>query len=176
MRLIALTFAFLCLIPLAATADSRINVRNDLTVVQAARPGQPHCVATSRDDARQALEATNALRRQHGLRPLRVNAALAAAAAGHACDMAARGLMTHEGRAGGGPAQRARAAGFQPRTTAENIAAGPFTLERVVAEWNRSPGHMGNILLPQIRDFGIGRAVAEDGKTVFWAAVYAAPR
>lgn len=160
----------------AAGADARINVRSDLTVVQAAQPGVPSCLATSRAEAEAALAATNALRRQHGLRPLRVNAALTAAATNHACEMAARGLMSHEGRGNTGPAQRVRAAGFQPRLTAENIAAGPFTLERVVAEWNRSPGHMGNILVPQMRDFGIGRAVAADGRTVFWTAVYAVPR
>ena len=72
--------------------------------------------------------------------------------------------------------QRVKGAGYRPAVTAENIAAGPFDLARVLAAWNRSPGHLGNIMLPPVSDFGIGHAVAADGKTIFWAAVYAAPK
>ena len=60
--------------------------------------------------------------------------------------------------------------------TAENIAAGHFDLNRVLHEWNVSTGHHANIVIPQMRHMGIGEAVGADGKTRFWAAVYAAPR
>lgn len=159
----------------AAAEPHRISVRTDLTIVQAAQPGRPSCGMIAPEDAQGALAETNALRRAHGLAPLRVNRALSLSAANHACEMAARGLMTHEGLNGSGPGQRARQAGLSPAMTAENIAAGPFNRERVVMEWARSAGHRGNILIPQMREFGIGSALASDGRTVFWAAVYAAP-
>lgn len=144
--------------------------------VQASAPGRASCPATSATEARAAADATNAARRARGLGPVVPNAALSAAAAKHACDMAARGLMTHVGTSTKGPSQRVKALGYTPSITAENIAAGPFGLGRVLGEWNASSGHLANILIPQLREVGIGRAVGSDGRTVFWAAVYGAPR
>ncbi len=89
--------------------------------------------------------------------------------------MARRGVMAHHGSRTSGPAQRVKARGYRPSVTAENIAAGRFGLDGVLQAWNSSPGHLGNILIPQLRDYGIGHAIAADGKTVFWTAVYAAP-
>lgn len=144
--------------------------------VQASAPGRASCPATSAAETRAAAEATNAARRARGLAPVAPNATLSAAAARHACDMAARGLMTHTGTSTKGPSQRVKALGYTPRITAENIAAGPYGLGRVLNEWNSSSGHLANILIPQLRDVGIGRAVGSDGRTVFWSAVYGAPR
>lgn len=144
--------------------------------VQATAPGRASCLTTSAGQQAAGVAATNALRRSRGLGPVSPNAALAQAAARHACDMAERGRMTHAGSRSAGPSDRVKALGYAPSVTAENIAAGPFDLDRVLAEWNASPGHVGNIVIPQMRDFGIGQAVAADGRTRFWAAVYAAPR
>lgn len=144
--------------------------------VQASAPGRASCLATTAAETRAAAEATNAARRARGLAPVVPNATLSVAAARHACDMAARGLMTHTGTSTKGPSQRVKAVGYAPRITAENIAAGPYGLDRVLGEWNRSSGHLANILIPQLRDVGIGRAVGADGRTVFWSAVYGAPR
>lgn len=144
--------------------------------VQATAPGNALCLATSPAENAAAARATSRQRAAGRLPPVRADARLAKAAARHACDMAGRGLMTHEGRRTRGPAQRVKGAGYRPAVTAENIAAGPFDLAGVLRAWGGSSGHLGNIMLPPVADFGIGRAIAADGRTVFWAAVYAAPK
>lgn len=138
--------------------------------------GNATCLATSSSQNSHGAAVTNAARRNAGLPAVQPNAVLAQVAARHACDMAQRGRMTHKGSKTSGPGPRVKAAGYAPMVTAENIAAGPFSQERVLAEWNASGGHLANMLIPQVRDYGIGQAIGPDGKTRFWAAVYAAPR
>jgi len=144
--------------------------------VQAAPPGAAQCIATSSAENAAAAQATSRQRAAGNLPPVRANARLAKAAAQHACDMARRGVMAHQGSRTKGPSQRVKGEGYRPRVTAENIAAGPFDLATVLATWNQSSGHLSNIMLPHVADFGIGKAVGSDGKTIFWAAVYAAPQ
>lgn len=141
--------------------------------VAVAGAGEAQCPATSAAMAARALAATNAARRAAGGQPLEGNATLDRAAAAHACDMARRGVMSHQGTTTSGPMARAKAAGYRPRLIAENIAAGRFDLAGVLAQWQASPKHRANMLLPSVRDFGIGMATAADGKTTFWTAVYA---
>lgn len=144
--------------------------------VQASAPGKAQCLATSSAENAAAAAATNAARRAAGLAAVRPDPVLARAAASHACDMAQRGLMAHRGSSSSGPAARVKSLGYAPQLTAENIAAGPFSLSRVLGEWNRSGGHLQNIRIPQVQEVGIGRAIGSDGRTVFWSAVYAAPK
>lgn len=138
--------------------------------------GAAACVAPGAAETAAAVAATNSARASRGLAPVRGSAVLSAAAAQHACDMARRGRMTHQGSGGGGPSQRLKARGYRPAVTAENIAAGPYDLTEVLAAWSGSAGHRANILIPQLREVGIGQAVGADGHTRFWSAVYAAPR
>lgn len=174
-RLISLTLAaaMLAAVPVAART---ITVRTDRDVVQVSAPGKARCMATPATENAAAARFTTTRRAGQSLRPVRPNARLAQAAAKHACDMAQRGLMAHHGSRTTGPAQRVKAAGYRPSITAENIAAGPFDIGQVLGIWNKSPGHLKNMLLPQVSEYGIGKAIGADGKTVFWAAVYAAPR
>lgn len=144
--------------------------------IAVARPGQAQCPATSAAMGAAALASTNAQRAQSGQPPLRLNEALNRSAAAHACDMARRGTMTHAGSAASGPMARASAKGYRASFISENIAAGRFDLAGTLGQWGASPGHRANVTRPQARDFGIGMAVAADGKTTFWAAVYAQPR
>lgn len=138
--------------------------------------GQVQCMETSADLNALGAQSTTEIRRARGLANVRPNAKLADAAARHACDMARRGQMTHHGSTTKGPMQRVKAVGYRPRLTAENIAAGRFGANGVLAAWEASRGHLDNILIPQVQDMGIGRAIGADGKTEFWAAVYGAPR
>lgn len=138
--------------------------------------GRATCLATTPAANSLGASATNAVRRGAGLPPMRPDPLLAQVAARHACDMARRGRMTHKGSSTAGPGPRVKAAGYSPSVTAENIAAGPFSLNRVLAEWNASGGHRANMVIPQLRDYGIGQAIGPDGRTQFWAAIYAAPR
>lgn len=144
--------------------------------VQVTDAGRATCLSTTPDQNRQGAEATNLVRRNAGLAPMRPVPLLARVAADHACDMARRGRMTHRGSSTKGPGPRVKAAGYAPSVTAENIAAGPFSLDRVLAEWNGSGGHRANMVIPQLRDYGLGQAIGPDGRTRFWAAIYAAPR
>ncbi|WP_254368123.1 CAP domain-containing protein [Paracoccus sp. Z118] len=149
---------------------------DDPHAMQLLDAGQATCRPTTAAENAAGVAATNRARAARGLGPVRADARLAEAAAKHACDMAQRGRMTHIGSSTHGPSPRVKAAGYAPSVTAENIAAGHFDLNRVLAEWNQSSGHLSNIVIPQVRDFGIGSAVGADGKTRFWAAVYGAPR
>ena len=51
-----------------------------------------------------------------------------------------------------------------------------FDLDGTLAQWSASPGHRANIVLPMMREYGVGEALSADGKTAFWAAVYSDPR
>lgn len=169
--------ALLCCVALGACGGHTApGAARDPHDVQATAPGAAVCVQPSATQNAVGAQATNAVRSSAGLPPVRPNMLLAQVAAEHACDMAGRGLMTHRGSKSSGPGPRVKARGYAPLLTAENIAAGPFDLSRVLSEWNASQGHRDNITIPHVRDYGIGHAIGADGKTRFWAAVYAAPK
>lgn len=161
---------------IAACSTSPTSQNQNIHDVQASAPGKAQCFSPDASEQAAGVQATNAARTRSGLSPVRTNAQLARAAAAHACDMAQRGRMTHTGSSTAGPGPRVKKLGYAPRVTAENIAAGPYDARQALAAWNGSPGHLQNILIPQLRDFGVGRAIGSDGRTVYWAAVYAAPR
>lgn len=164
-----------CLALAACGAPATSPRVHDPHAVQVGQPGDATCIATSAAENQRIAARTNAARRQAGLPPVQANSLLADAAARHACDMARRGRMTHVGSTSSGPGDRLRALGYRPAISAENIAAGPFSLEQVLHEWTISAGHRANMMLPQIRDVGIGQALAADGRTRYWAAIYSAP-
>lgn len=168
--------ALLVLTACGPVSGSGTTGATDPYAVQVGSPGEATCLATTPARNIAGAAATNRPRSGAGLPQVSPNPQLARAAAAHACDMARRGRMTHIGSTTSGPADRLRLLGYTPRITAENIAAGPFPLQRVLNEWNTSQGHLDNILLPQVRDYGIGQAIAADGRTVYWSAIYAAPR
>ena len=162
---------FVGMLALPAAAGEKAPVKAGF-----AAAGTVTCYDTSRQENEAAVKATNLTRRQHGLQPLRANDELALAAARHACDMARRGVMSHQGSTTRGPMQRVKKVGYKPVMTAENIAFGPWGQDRVLMEWARSQGHLKNILMPKMRHYGIGKAVSADGRMVYWAAVYGAPK
>lgn len=172
-RLAAITFSMLLV---GCGAPSTGGKGSDPDAVQVVHSGDASCISTSSSVSQTGATATSAARARAGLPAVKSNPILDRAAAEHACDMAKRGRMTHIGSTTSGPGARVKALGYRPALTAENIAAGPFDLNRVLREWNTSPKHLENILIPQLRDVGIGQAIGADGKTRFWAAVYGAPR
>ena len=72
--------------------------------------------------------------------------------------MSQRGYFEHVSPEGAGPTERAKAAGFLGKGVAENIAAGAITPEEAVAGWMTSPGHCGNIMMPNYKTTGVGYA------------------
>lgn len=159
-----------------ANLPGKIVYTDGKTDIAVGGVGVADCAGPTAADRKAVLAATNDLRATHGLPSLGPDPRLRNAAQDHACDMAGRGVMTHFGTDGSKPSARVKSQGYAPRVTAENIAAGRMGAARVASEWVASPGHRANILIPQMEEFGLGRAIGSDGKTIYWAAVYAGRR
>lgn len=166
------SLAALCCMVLGACAGTVVP---DGSAPRESLRGEVTCPGTTAEMNGAAVQSTNATRSRGGLPPLRSSMVLAEVAAGHACDMAKRGRMSHRGSTTSGPGDRVKTRGYRPSMTAENIAAGPYDRNQVLRIWAGSGGHIDNIMIPQLRDFGIGQAIGSDGKTHYWSAVYAAP-
>ncbi|MFZ1340127.1 MAG: CAP domain-containing protein [Paracoccaceae bacterium] len=107
------------------------------------------------------LANLNAERRARNLPALRLDAALDKAAQGHACDNARRLSISHDSADGSRLQHRLKRAGYPYRTAAENTGRGFRSGARAVQWWMNSPHHKDNILLPEIRDIGIGIALSD---------------
>jgi uncharacterized protein YkwD len=122
------------------------------------RPG-----ATRLDEARAATKCLlNRERAKHGLRPLRSDGRLAAAARRHGADMVRHRYFAHDSRGGGSFVTRIRAAGYMSGarrwTVGENLAWGAFaraTPRSIVAAWMASPPHRHNILNGRFAEIGL---------------------
>lgn len=116
---------------------------------------RPKPVAPVRES--RIVAGINAFRRANGLRVLRLDPALTAAARAHSLDMLARHYFDHDG-----PGSRFtdRLADYTPASCiAENIAWGSGTYGTgpgVVAAWKASPGHRHVMLLPWVTRVGVG--------------------
>ena len=111
---------------------------------------------------RGVLTEVNALRRQHGLVPLRRSSGLAAAARQHSTEMANRGYFDH--RSANGSSFARRIARFYPRagyrswSVGENLlySTSPLDAGRALDMWLNSPDHRRVILMARWREFGLG--------------------
>jgi uncharacterized protein YkwD len=104
----------------------------------------------------------NAIRRSRGLRPLRSNSRLAAAADFHSRDMARKGYFEHDSANGTAFWRRIErfypSRGFNSWTVGENLlwATDRYGASFAVREWMNSPPHRENILSRDWREIGIG--------------------
>ena len=110
-------------------------------------------------------------------RPLRWNNSLAEASRLHSEDMARNNYFSHTGRDGSNPAQRVQRAGYRPRSTGENIAAGwQLKPEDAVAGWIKSPGHCANLMSPAFIEMGVAFAVNPGSRMgVYWTQTFGTP-
>ena len=105
-------------------------------------------------------ETINSFRRAHGLPALHRSGPLQAMAQRHVRSMAARRSMDHadfyaeHGRSG---------------ARAENVAAGCASESCVMNVWAESSGHRANMLLADVRGYGL--ASAASGGTRYWCLV-----
>ena len=123
-------------------------------------------------NAEAAREAINGYRKQKGLKPLKLNAALTAAAKAHAKDLAKWDRISHFGSDGSNPWDRVKRAGYNARLAAENVGTGQASFEEVLKGWKDSPGHNKNLLLSDAEHMGI--ALVLEPKTefkTFWTLV-----
>jgi uncharacterized protein YkwD len=133
------------------------------------RAARPHTTRTK--SATTVLEEAvvariNVIRRRYGLRPLRSNGRLAAAAAYHSGDMARKGYFEHDSASGTAFWRRIErfypSRGFRSWTVGENLLWASDTYGSVFAvrEWMHSPPHRENILSRDWREVGVGAVIA----------------
>lgn len=113
-------------------------------------------------DARDLLGAINRERARAGAAPLRRDPLLDGVAAGHARNLAARGVIAHRPTPDDGPIERLERAHVVAERVAENLARAQ-TLTDAHARWMGSPSHRANVLDPALDALGVGVA-ARDGE------------
>ena len=119
------------------------------------------------------IVAHNRARVKAGLSELVVNPQLEAAAERHARDMAARGRMSHRGGDGSSPFRRMALEGYEFRAAAENVAFGQSSVETLMRDWMRSPGHRRNIL-GNFTEMGASGAIDKSGNP-YWCVTFGQP-
>ena len=127
-------------------------------------------------DPQKARDFVNQYRRDKGLKTLKLNAELTAAAKSHSRDLAKWDRISHYGSDGSNPWDRVKRTGFKARLAAENVGTGQVNFEEVLRGWKESPGHNKNLLLADATHMGI--ALVQDPKTEFksfWTLVIGAP-
>jgi uncharacterized protein YkwD len=96
----------------------------------------------------------NAVRGNHGLRPLSVDVRLVRVARQHSTAMLRSNVFTH-----GAFAERVQRSGARGPLFAENLAwgvGGAAAARTIVHNWLASPGHRANLLRPGFRRIGLG--------------------
>lgn len=106
----------------------------------------------------QVIELTNIARWENGqLPPLKFNAQLQTAAAGHSTAMGQRNFFMHcDPDTGKQFNVRIGEAGYSYSNAAENIAAGNSTAAATMTQWMNSSGHRANILSSSYNELGVG--------------------
>lgn len=108
------------------------------------------------------VDRMNRVRRSHGLRPLRLNQKLSAAADFHSRDMGRRGYFEHDSISGTPFWRRIErfypSRGFRSWTVGENLLWGTnsYGAAFAIREWMDSPPHRENMLSRSWREVGIG--------------------
>jgi uncharacterized protein YkwD len=126
-------------------------------------------------DPDKARDLINAYRKEKGLKPLKLNAALTEAAKAHSRDLAKWDRISHYGSDGSNPWDRVKRAGYNAKVAAENVGTGQASLDEVIKGWQQSPGHNKNLLLADVEHMGI--ALVQDPRTefkTFWTMVVGA--
>lgn len=120
--------------------------------------------ATAADYASQI----SAFRRAQKLSAVTQDGKLAAVALMQARAMSTSGKVSHDV---GGPFS-VRVAELRKSKAAENIAAGFLTFPETLKQWEDSPGHRANLLMPGARKVGVASvANPKSPYRMFWAMV-----
>jgi len=119
------------------------------------------------------LVELNAVRRAHGLRPLRLSKPLETAADAHSRSMARWGFFRHESRDGSVFWKRVQRfygpGGYGTWSVGENLLWSTTGLDAkgAVKLWMESPGHRKNILTARWREIGLSAVVAAAAPGVY---------
>jgi uncharacterized protein YkwD len=120
-----------------------------------------HPATATRALEQSVLYSMNALRREHGLAPLRVSTGLVTAARKHSSDMATRGYFSHTSATGASFDRRI--ARFYPMghkrywSVGENLlwSSPDVDAARALDMWLNSPEHRKNMLTARWREIGL---------------------
>ncbi|MGH3112290.1 MAG: CAP domain-containing protein [Gaiellaceae bacterium] len=138
------------------------------TLLAAAEPASAARVTDKPSLEQAVVKRMNAVRRNHGLRKLRVVRGLSRAAERHAASMGARAYFRHElftprrsprwTGFGGWIRWFYPGPGFRSWSAGENLAWGAprINARQAVRRWMRSPGHRRNLLTRGWRHVGVG--------------------
>jgi uncharacterized protein YkwD len=127
--------------------------------VAAPSPAQAHLRLSALESG--VLQQLNLIRTQHGLQPLRLNAALGVAAVAHTREMGADGYFRHESSDGTAFWKRIgrwyAAGGHTYWAVGENLlwSSPDVTPAAALQLWMHSPEHRSNILKPEWREIGV---------------------
>jgi uncharacterized protein YkwD len=161
-----------------ATLSGQVELRvKAVSPGSSARTSAPQA-SNRAQSAASALETAvigriNQIRRGRGLRGLRWNKRLAAAADFHSRDMAKKGYFEHESANGAAFWRRIErfypSRGFRSWTVGENLlwATDTYGAGFAVHEWMTSPPHRENILSRDWRELGIGAVTVQSAPGVY---------
>lgn len=155
--------------PITSTRRVRVAPTQPVTSVRRVRT-TPLREKTLHELRADMLSRINAIRTEHGLRPLKYNVLLEGSAQLYAEDMSVRGFFSHVSPDGQTLKDRALKGGYRDRSFSadcfcvkgyalgENLAHGQRTPAEAVDAWMRSPPHRSAILSPEYKDVGFGYA------------------
>jgi uncharacterized protein YkwD len=121
----------------------------------------------------QVLVELNAIRRKHGLAPLKLSTPLNAAADAHTRAMGTHGFFAHDSRDGTEFWQRVRRfygpSGYRSWSVGENLlwSSGTLSAKAAARMWMGSAGHRKNILNARWREIGLGAVALRSAPGVY---------
>lgn len=120
------------------------------------------------------LALINEHRANNGVGKLSISSTLGAAAEHHSKEMARYNYFSHTLRGGISWDSNIRAHAYKASNSiAENIAAGNSSAADTFRQWKNSPGHNKNMLNPNFRAIGIGRASKSTSKyRWYWTTTF----
>jgi uncharacterized protein YkwD len=131
-------------------------------------------VRTSSSVEESIRDCANRERRERGLKHLKHDSALDAAARLHARRMLTQGFFDHEDPSGNGPADRVRRFAKRRYTlVGENLAAGFDSTGTTCREWMKSSSHRGVILRQRFNRIGAGYASGDSEYGRYYVQVLA---
>ena len=145
-----------------------------VSVSAATAATQPARTLTAADRLEtQVLAELNAIRKRHGLVPLRLSRPLSTAADSHSRAMGTYGFFAHESRDGSAFWKRVQRyygpRGYATWSVGENLlwSSGRLSAAHALELWMASPGHRKNILTPRWREIGISALTVASAPGVF---------
>ncbi len=146
---------------IAAVVAVALTLGVGLVAGAGAAPGDTRTLAAADSLEKQVLAELNAIRRKHGLAPLRISRPLTAAADAHSKAMGTHGFFDHDSRDGSEFWKRVRRfygpSGYATWSVGENLlwSSGRLDAAAALRLWMNSPGHRKNILTARWREIGL---------------------